>query len=160
MRQPTDKEMNCILYARKMHKSTWIFWIKTIIQSIFFNIYFDKRKCVVGNVKSIKDLWERFGVEYSTVYDVNGNFVGSYKKSAHYYYADNNYFSELDKVSCLNHWIKTLYGKEIDLLARLENIEKSIQEGMRRAHEKGKRVSFLDPMEILLIDLEKELGEY
>ena len=176
MRYPTEKELKCILYARKMYPSRYR--NRNLIQKIMFQrpipikSDFDINKCVVGETKSLRNLWDRFGLKWSwSTFDIHGNFVErtwekSPSKSLEREF-QNKWFSDEENINCINYWINILYEKKLDLRAMLEKDAKEIVDDQKRLREEAIRTNSLMtrknygyPFDRLIYSLNKILCNY
>lgn len=179
MRYPTDKELKCILYAREMYPPRYK--DRNLIQKITFQkpipvkSDFDINKCVVGETKSLRDLWVRFGLMWSwSNFDIHGNFVErTWEKDGKVIGKglerefQNKWFSEEENINCINYWINILYEKKLDLRAMLEKDKNEIADDQKRISEEAirtnslrKRVNYGCPIERLIYSLDEILGNY
>ena len=176
---PTEKELKCILYAREMYPPRYK--DRNLIQKILFRkpipvkSDFNINKCVVGETKSLRRLWDCFGLMWcSSTFDIHGNSIErTWEKDGMVIGKDlerefqNKWFSDKENISFINYWIKILYKEKLDLWAMLEKDKNEIADRIKRNREecigtnkRMSRVNYGYPIERLIYSLDEILGNY
>lgn len=133
MPKPSEQELKCIKYAERFYK-------KSLISNLFVNTQY-----VVDEKAFFSQLWSDYGLrDYGPGYMHRGPF------------------QKRDKIKCIEFWVATLYGKNIEIESWLDEIENKLKTQARLFYQNNPSVHIqMQKAENLIIDkIDEVFGSY
>ena len=138
--KPTEKELECILFAKRFLRSDFNILLQESKEEIARSITFE-----VSEKKTFEQLWGDHGLRN---YGIN--------------YMHRGFFTEEDKRECIRYWVKVLYPFQIDT----DEIEKEITTSNAERYKQNlkeypnRRISFAKSIDCVPNALDRKYGDY